>query len=173
MITQEMQEKVARWCGFVHDKSVCQCEVCRDLDWIAPDAAKLSGVYYAPTKLPDFTSLDVLFKWCVPHIITQGWLPSLSRMELEPVWIAELFKEDKWYDCKHELPGLALFLAIYRLVEVEDEVAKAQDAKTSHLKDAEWEKKIAGWDKDDRCERCYADGYRDGVLREGNNAKAE
>ena len=109
------QEVVARWCGFEYDPSPCQCALCKPRCWIAPDAKVLTGGYREHCTLPDFLSLDVLFKYAIElkgleyrlQRVIKGHSSIVSNYELEA-------------SAEHEHAGHALFWAIYSIAK-EDE----------------------------------------------------
>ena len=111
-VTQEMQEEMARRVGFVKDD---KGDDFWEWVWIAPTGQK----GYEP---PDLLDLTNLFKWVVPKAIVvimnreMVGLPSAYKTLFKmwwQLWLLELFRT--------ELPGTALFLVCYKLMEVQGE----------------------------------------------------
>ena len=112
--TLKEQEAMARWVGFkkIEPTEWDQNRGCI-LRWIAPDGRKLS-------LRPDFTELSTMFRYMIIPKQINYRLESFRDEHLATVWIDEFLSEDSAF-VGDKSPGLALFWAIYKLMEGEDE----------------------------------------------------
>ena len=115
-IMLEMNEQLCRAVGFVSDPSACKCNVCKDLNWIAPDAKTLTGGYKAHIALPNLTDPTNWFKWVAPKLLSEN-SSSFDLYVFLGGAIVKVREHGKTVAVTdEELPGHALFLAARELL---------------------------------------------------------
>ncbi len=113
-ITTETQERVAEYFGFKHSSPSCSCKKCQEASWLTP-AGEVD-------VLPDFTKLDVQAKWIWPRIEYFNLSKVKGGTCQSRVWVAT--KKDEYNRLGYNYieatdldPGVAMFKAIYKMVE--------------------------------------------------------
>lgn len=121
----ELNRKLAEWAGFQYkectiDNGPIWSNYVKAMRWYRPNHQ--IGIDSVSEHSPNFThSLDACFKWLVPRLLELDWLPCISLIDFEHLWVAELHQDGPentiWLDSKAETPALALCKAIEKLVD--------------------------------------------------------
>jgi hypothetical protein len=116
---EEQIKKFWEWCGFKYSPLKCDCTICRPKQWIAPDSSQYKNGEWEHSELPPI-DLNNLFKYAVPKLLNGHCELNTGMSYRKGKCLARV-----WYgmydykEARHDDPALALFWAIYKVIENE------------------------------------------------------